>query len=87
MVLVLNFPEIFVQLAFSNLRCEHFLKVRVPRSDYKVQSQITDLQFLVEWLLRELKMDPFWTTVFILFEEKSVFSFFLIFLEVFSNIF
>ena len=39
----------------------------------KVQSQITDLQFLVEWLLRELKMDPFWTTVFILFEEKSVF--------------
>ena len=42
----------------------------------KVQSQITDLQFLVEWLLRELKMDPFWTTVFILFEEKSVFSFF-----------
>ena len=56
-----------------------FLKVRVPRSDYKVQSQITDCQFLVEWLLREFRMDSFWTTVFIIIEEKT----FSIYLEVF----
>ena len=48
--------SILGKLDFSFLRK---VKVRVPRSDYKVQSQITDLQFLIEWLLRELKMDPF----------------------------